>query len=302
MQDGESGAGGSPPGPASGVAATSPPRIAALSFTEGVRSGWQAMELLGWCREHLLGRGFLRLRDPLSGRFTVHEPDAGGIELSTSLASPSPRRSDTADFARATRIVEIARTRTLEALNGLLAAPPDDRFLSAAIQGGRVQRVRDPGARSARWLPSLDEGTALTQIVLTLFAADALMFREEYDRALRICRTCGSVAFDGDLGGRFRCAEHSDRPSSRLGDVPRTASDRTAAPSDPPRKRSEPPARAETQPSLPASNRPPSDPQQASPAAKTKPPSVTDSGRRFSPSAPTSPGFSAVVPPGTRRG
>jgi hypothetical protein len=99
-------------------------------------------------------------------------------------------------------IVRAARLRVSLSLQGLLGTPADDRFLTAAIFAGRVDR-------SAQWRPTLKGTERLSDIVLALFAADILMHRDEWDASLCICSICGHIALSRTAPSRTRCAQHA---------------------------------------------------------------------------------------------
>jgi hypothetical protein len=181
-----------------------PLRDAALAFLDVSQHGMLEAELAAWCRRHLLARGFLRLRDPMRGRFSIVEPGAGDLEMTTLESIAGGARDELAS-----KITKLAHRRVVDVLSLLLESPPDDRFLHAAIQSSRVARVRAPGEKAARWRPALTEGDSLSYMVVTLFAADALDAREDYDTHLRICRTCGALGFDATTIGRFACPLHA---------------------------------------------------------------------------------------------
>lgn len=149
-----------------------------------------------WIRDRLVDPGLMPmpsgLYEPAVGTVTFHEAGADAWAA--------------ARQARASRIAVAARLRVSGALFGLMHVPPDDRFLSAAIYGGRVGRVsvdRDSG-----WRPSLVGNERLSDIVLALFAADVLQHREEYDQQLCVCEICGHLSFDREAECRTRCVEH----------------------------------------------------------------------------------------------
>ena len=127
------------------------------------------------------------------------------------------------------RVVELARDRVVVTMRGLLATPPDDRFLHSAIYTGRVQRRTDEHGAEV-WTPCLDDGGSLSQWVLSLFASDALSHRERYDESLSVCEVCGTIGFDLESRSRHRCAVHdlvSPRSSSRHPTAVDIATERT---------------------------------------------------------------------------
>jgi len=186
-------------------------RAFALEFVEGVRRGWTATDLAGWCWRALVTTGFLKLPADTTV-LRVYEPSTGTLELALGPDRPVPSPMD---HVEADRITVAARDHVIGLLRGLLATPEDDRFLQAAIHAGHVVRKRPPGSRSSVWMPELGESIPLGTIVAALFAADALARRDEYEQALRVCRECGGVGFDASSFGRSACPAHARRSSDR---------------------------------------------------------------------------------------
>lgn len=178
-------------------------RAIAVDFMEGVRGGWSLGELAGWCvrANHALGGG--------AGALRFEEEDAGALWLS---AEGVVERGST-------RVGVVARVRVLDALTRLQRSPPDDGFLQGAISRGEVRRVRPSGAKSRAWAPVLPASTPggipLSSLVLSLFAADMLRARADYETNLRVCRSCGSVAFDAEESGARACPLHAPVTTSR---------------------------------------------------------------------------------------
>ena len=122
---------------------------------------------------------------------SVGEPGAGAVLLHTSAAT-----------AGVPQLVTVARGVVVQALRGFLAG--DDRFLQSALFAGRVRR--DAGASD--WVARPREADALSDIVLSLFAADILAFREFHDQALCVCEVCGRASFNPKITTRLGCIEH----------------------------------------------------------------------------------------------
>ncbi len=137
---------------------------------------------------------------------TVSEPLVGTAALGSAISGAWAAGTD----ARIVRIVAAARARVAATLGGLLAAPVDDRFLSAAIFSGRVQRSTGTTSGRARgsWLPRPAVADRLSDIVLAVVAADVLSNRDEYDDCLCVCDLCGLVSLDARQLSRTRCEEH----------------------------------------------------------------------------------------------
>ena len=170
---------------------------AGISFMDGARDGaFGYEELVSWIEQFLVQPGLMPM--PAS----VQEPGIGTLTLEHAPNSAWAASRE----ARAGRIASTARVRVAVHLAGLIASPVDDRFLAAAIFGGRVQRIAGGGGASWRAQPLADE--RLSDIVLSLFAADALANREDYDRELGVCEVCGRVRFARDAVVRTRCRQH----------------------------------------------------------------------------------------------
>ncbi len=175
-----------------------PTLAAALAFIDGARAdAFHAAELVTWLQASLVGPGLM----PMPA--TVQEPGSGTIALAT---GPSPWTA--AIETRLGRIVATARVRIGVTLSGLLASPVDDWFLTAAIFAGRV--VRTSGERGASWQPAPRVTDRLSDIVLSLFAADALSHREEYEACLCVCAVCSRVVLRAGAPLRTRCEAHGE--------------------------------------------------------------------------------------------
>jgi hypothetical protein len=155
------------------------PLVAALTFLEGVASGDLGHEgLILWIERYLVGTGWM----PWPGR--VHERLAGSVTLGDRAISDAEVRV----------MLLAARARIISVLRGFVARPSDERFLHAAIHGGRVQR--DSRGMMTGWVPRPHIADRLSDVVLALFAADILGQREGYERSLQICERCDRVTFD----------------------------------------------------------------------------------------------------------
>lgn len=169
---------------------------AALAFLDAARAeSLDAAALTAWIQASLVGPGLM----PMPA--TVQEPGSGTIALAT---GPSPWAA--AVEVRLARVVSAARVRVGVTLSGLIASPADDCFLTAAIFAGRV--VRASGERGATWQPAPRASDRLSDVVLSLFAADALAHREEYDACLCVCAVCSRVALKALAPVRTRCEAH----------------------------------------------------------------------------------------------
>jgi hypothetical protein len=183
-------------------------RQTALEFCEGIRQGWGVQELIQWIQVRLVQSGKLRLNQPNTFSTGVREDKSPAIFVPIQGIC-SLQESE----QRALQVIMMqAHQRCLRLLSGLLDSPQDDRFISAAIYAGRVQRVKLPN-RVSVWEPRLMEGEALSDWVLAFFVCDALQRRESYEQQLTICETCNSVSFQSE-GSPRRCASHLQVPKN----------------------------------------------------------------------------------------
>ncbi len=189
------------PSNASGVLVR-PLLAAGLAFVDAATAdALHARELVAWFSRWLVDPG------TMPAPASVHEPGAGMV----SLAAVAESRSASGVLAEALetrlgRIVATARVRVGVTLGGLLTTPVDDRFLAAAIFAGRVQRTS--GDQGSGWRATPKGTERLSDVVLSLFAADALANREEYEACLCVCGVCSRVAFRPGEVDRTRCPLH----------------------------------------------------------------------------------------------
>jgi hypothetical protein len=184
---------------ASGVVVR-PVLSAGLAFVDAAReSSFHARELTRWLHAWLVTPGLMEMPA------TIHEPGTGTVSLVPDGAGSAGAWAGALD-ARFSRIVATARTRIEATLSGLVASPVDDRFLAAAIFARRVERTS--GEHGSTWRATPKAEDRLSDVVLSLFAADALSNREEYDACLCVCDLCGRIAFRPDALARNRCEAH----------------------------------------------------------------------------------------------
>lgn len=218
---------------------------AGVAFLDGAAAGtWGISGLRGWFEQHLVSPGYMR---PPT---VVHEPPIGEVTLwSQGAASSGAHASPEAVLSK-------ARATVLAALRGFLAMPCDDRFVTAALFSGRVQRASisippssGTGPRGAsaasRWVPRHAPGAPLSALVLGVFAVDALTNREAWERSLCICDACGRVTFRENEVRRRTCPAHAPAPSTTM--------PRVVGPGPEPAKTERPPrSERPTQPERPA--------------------------------------------------
>jgi hypothetical protein len=172
---------------------------AGLAFVDAARAETlHVRELTRWLQAWLVGPGLMDMPA------TLHEPGAGTISLPPGSSGAWGMALD----ARLARIVAAARVRIAVTLSGLVASPVDDRFLAAAIFAGRVERTS--GEHGSTWRSTPKATDRLSDVVLSLFAADALSNREEYDACLCVCDVCGRITFRPDALARTRCDLHEE--------------------------------------------------------------------------------------------
>lgn len=162
---------------------------AVIQFLEGAASEWTVRDLGEWLQEHLIGPGLMK-RPAI-----LREPEATPLRLDPRM------EADTLET-----LLSQARARVIAAVRGLIAPVADDRFLHAAIYGGRVRRASVNGR--AAWVASPREIDFLGDMVLSLLAADILADRDYYRAHLGLCDMCGRVTFREGADARPVCSEH----------------------------------------------------------------------------------------------
>jgi len=177
--------------------------LAAVKFVEGVANGWTVRELVEWFAEDLVGPGRML---PVA---TVYEAVVGAIALDPATSAAAARVASLDDLPK---LLAISRSRVVVTLRAFIAKPPDDRFLHTAIFNERVQRVKVE--RGAVWVARPAEKDLLSDIVLSLFAADILMHREYHEQSMCVCETCGRVSFTV-AAPRTSCPEHPVRTDTQ---------------------------------------------------------------------------------------
>jgi hypothetical protein len=188
-----------------GLAPTRPELLAVVRFLNGSAAhAWDALDLWDWFDEHIVATGCMSF-PPM-----VREAPVGQVALFPPTGAPGRSHA-----LKLRRLLVAARARTLAAVRGLRVAPADDRFLAAAIFGGRVRRLRDHG-RGA-WVARPGADAPLSDVVMSLLTVDVLTHRDQYDRELCVCDTCGRIGFDPKALLRTRCSEHVPSDFSREG-------------------------------------------------------------------------------------
>jgi hypothetical protein len=178
-----------------------PALAAGLAFLD-VEQPFGAGELVVWLEDFLAKPGLMPMPT------TVYEHGAGGVPIRERPASSWSQAFE----VQLAGIVAAARMRVSRSLGGLIAIPADDRFLAAAIYAHRVER------RAGGWAVSLKGTERLSDMVLSLLAADILAHREEYDAKLGVCAMCGRFWLAQTASTRTRCPKHAPSlPGQRAG-------------------------------------------------------------------------------------
>jgi hypothetical protein len=163
-----------------------------VAFMDGASRHWTQGELFLWLDDFVVQPGWMRMPRAL------REPGTYPVELDARVRLAHGFEALTLK----------ARARVGAALSGYLAPVPDERFLHAAIYGGRVRRGLIDGRPA--WVPSPRETDFLSDVVLSLFAVDLLQNGDRYRPHMGVCATCSRISFtaDGHTVGRrcMRCS------------------------------------------------------------------------------------------------
>jgi len=170
--------------------------LAALTFVEGSTTGWGSADLIDWFKTY--AAALSRVTPPPS----VTDAVVGTITLLPGIKLAGDKVARVDDLPK---LLAMTRWRVVVTVRGLLAAPCDDRFLQAAIYGDRVRRER------SAWVAQPRDADLLSDVVLSLFAADILCQREFYEQNLCVCDVCGRVSFNPSAGTRAGCSDHSPK-------------------------------------------------------------------------------------------
>lgn len=189
---------------------------------------WSLSDAVGWAKAALVRPGFL---SPWRGEAVpfFFEDGAGFVwagtrhgeldddEMPDVVARLWDRPEPVLGAADFGVLIRAARQRVLDELRALIANPPNDGFVLAALDAGRVVQSAvggQDGSAKGPWVVRVTAMHSLSEQVLALFAADLLENRADYYEALTVCGLCEHVAFDA--GGldvpRLRCVDHQDEP------------------------------------------------------------------------------------------
>jgi hypothetical protein len=187
---------GEAPVPTSGVLVR-PLLAAGLAFMDAVpNDAFHIRDAVAWFEAYLVMPGIMPMPT------TIQEPAAGVVPIGEVSSGGWIKSLE----ARQSRVANTARTRVAVVLGGMCASPRDDRFLAGTIAAGRVMRMS--GNRGASWRPSPTVSDRLSDVVLSLFVADVLAHREEYETNLCVCDLCARVSLTPGADLRTRCPQH----------------------------------------------------------------------------------------------
>lgn len=193
--------------------------LAGLTFVEGATSGWTARDLLLWFGAHAPLFGWLG--PPTS----VTDASVGTVALQPVLRVASERMARVEDLPK---LLAMARYKVVFTLRGLFTG--DDRFLKGAIFAGRVRR----DSKASEWLARPCETDLLSDIILSLFAADILAYREFHDASLCVCDVCGRISYNPRATSRVGCSDHLPGTETTSGVRDRSTADTLPPPPPPP--------------------------------------------------------------------
>lgn len=209
--------------------------LAGLTFVEGATSGWMAREMLLW-----LGASSELLGWP-GPPVAITDASVGTLALQPGVRGGRVDRVDRVDRVKAERVARpqdlskllaMARWKVVVTLRGLISG--DDRFLKGAIFAGRVRR----DAKASAWLARPAETDVLSDIILSLFVADVLAYREFHDNNLCVCDVCGRISYNPRVTGRAGCADHLPGSATTSGVRDRDRDRDTVPPPPPPSSQS----------------------------------------------------------------
>jgi len=163
-------------------------RVAGTAFVAGVGRGWTKRDLAEW----LLGP-YSEAACVLPGA-SGHAGTASGARQDSAVSAPALQK-----------LLRDTRATVLE----LLAAPPDRVLLLGpwAEEAGAIMRSEHEGGHTG-WIPVNLPRMRLEDRVLSLFAVDSLVRRDDYASQLAICRRCRSITFDARSRETGLCAFH----------------------------------------------------------------------------------------------
>ncbi len=178
------------------------PRVSALAFTEGARSGWIASDLVAWMKDYLAVPRRLDTRDGQVHRAWEH--GFGVVPLDG--PPPEDRRNRVRTASQVPLLIAAARDRVIQTLR-VTVRSGETAFVNAALYAGRVSRERGTDGKSC-WHTYVTEEDALSDQVLALFAADALTYPADYEHDVAVCDACGAISFQVGATSRHGCVAH----------------------------------------------------------------------------------------------
>ena len=163
-----------------------------VAFLEAGEREWSNVDLVAWLDEHLVRPGYM-LRP-----HTIRERETPPVDLQADSVC-----------ADVSALVQRSTQRVLRALRGIVPPSSDDRFVNGAIYSGRVRRSTVEGAAS--WVASPRVDDFLSEMVLSLFAADVLADGDYYASHMCLCFACGRLTFQRHPSRRTACEAHRGR-------------------------------------------------------------------------------------------
>lgn len=169
-------------------------RTAGLAFVNGAAHNWGKRELGRW----------------LVGPYRTAACDIAGAEHDEVLGG-------WAEPVFTLRLQELLREVTDHVLSALRMSPDGLVKLPAwALTAGSVMRSRHAGGVLG-FVPIDWPRMRLEDRVMSLFAVDSLLRREDYETALAICGHCSMVSFDADARSVGACVVHARSSLKNVG-------------------------------------------------------------------------------------
>ena len=168
--------------------------LGALFLMEAAASWTMTVsDLVDWFDEYLVAPGFMRRPTRVYEYGTVH------VYLERSVTRP-------AQEVTLRNMLNVTRKEVCAMLEGFVEIPHDDRFLTFFVATSRVGIT--PSGLKSYWRPKPRHNDRLSDIVLSLLAADILSNRRLYEDRLSVCNECGRLSFRHDQTQNQRCPRH----------------------------------------------------------------------------------------------
>jgi hypothetical protein len=150
-------------------------------------------DLVVWFDEYLVIPGFMRRPARVYEHGTLH------VYLERSVIRPSQE-------VTLRNMLNVTRKEVCAVLEGFVEVPHDDRFLTFFVATTRVS-MSQSGIKSY-WRPQPRHTDRLSDIVLSLLAADILSNRRLYEDRLSVCNECGRLSFRQNQAQNQICPKH----------------------------------------------------------------------------------------------